>query len=1011
MSRAPAPFHLLATTASALLLAVRALFAAGVGAVILAALPYGLVRYIGWPLPHALPSLAQLKLDLTSPILDDTVYLNALAIVLWFLWLLLVLSFLVELAAVLRRVERPHLPALGPFQALAFVLLTAIGLTALMARTATPAQAAAFTTAPVRGPHSTACAPTRPGSAAETTADATPDPSPTDPAETVHVVVPGDTLYHIAQEDYDDANDWPILADLNEGVLQTDGQRLTDPNLILPGWRLITTDQPDTAPPATPSASSGTNTAPANRSSGVPATPTVPPPVHSSPTHTVAPDSATAVPTPANPAPTTTQTAVSRRPAPPERTHHADTVTAPLHWIDLTGGGALAATVLAALGLALARARRRRRWYANCYWPRPGDIQGAANLLMPTPLRPAPGRGPATGKTDDGLDEFGAPLETTETTPNDVNENEHAAQSDAVSGNDEHATAPTENDAPLSGEDVVRIPAAAAPHRVLTLQDLDPVLALTGPGALNAARAIAAAVLSSREHHPAGAQLLLARQDAAVLLEQPDNDLPECASRVTTLELAASPNQAIDTLEHHLAYRNNLLLERHLDNLEELSEQDLEYHPPLILLAVARADHTNRLIAALAAAAPLRVHAVLLGAHPDAPTWHVDADGTITGATAPSGTRAFGLSAEGLCATLALLARAVGHGEQPEAICAPDPDGELAAPGWEPDSTTTIQAAHRAEQDRERPQTRAQPREREPEHRTADHAAPPALAPTRPTPGPSLLTRATDTDEAGRIMQDYAQRPVHLHVLGVRAITTPTGSVDAGLRQDAWRLITHLAVHHRASHSAEDLAVLWPDHDDAAQRKSLRNALYDLRTTLKQRCGDTGSNPARYIQQRNHRYSINEQFIGIDLLAFTRLRSLAAATRNQAERASAAQAALDLYHGDLLAGQDEEWILAPRAAARRDALATATLLAQIADQNGEPEQALTWWERALQIDDNEEVYRQIIQLQARMGRRADAVATRDLLIARLDADQLSPTPETLAVLAQALNRRPSARSL
>ncbi|MDP8931788.1 MAG: LysM peptidoglycan-binding domain-containing protein, partial [Actinomycetota bacterium] len=67
-------------------------------------------------------------------------------------------------------------------------------------------------------------------------------------------VEPGDTLWELADEHLDSAYHWPRLYQQNRGRVQPDGQRLTDPDLIRPGWRL---DLPDAvaadgaAPPTT----------------------------------------------------------------------------------------------------------------------------------------------------------------------------------------------------------------------------------------------------------------------------------------------------------------------------------------------------------------------------------------------------------------------------------------------------------------------------------------------------------------------------------------------------------------------------------------------------------------------------------------------------------------------------------------------------------------------------------------------------------------------------------------
>ncbi len=53
-----------------------------------------------------------------------------------------------------------------------------------------------------------------------------------------HMVEPGDTLWDIADEELGDPRRYGEIVQLNEGDLQPDGKRLTDPDVILPGWVL-----------------------------------------------------------------------------------------------------------------------------------------------------------------------------------------------------------------------------------------------------------------------------------------------------------------------------------------------------------------------------------------------------------------------------------------------------------------------------------------------------------------------------------------------------------------------------------------------------------------------------------------------------------------------------------------------------------------------------------------------------------------------------------------------------
>lgn len=62
-----------------------------------------------------------------------------------------------------------------------------------------------------------------------------------------YVVQPGDTLSEIAEDELGDADAYRIIYEASRNTVQPNGDRLTDPNLILPGWKLTI---PRQEPPA-----------------------------------------------------------------------------------------------------------------------------------------------------------------------------------------------------------------------------------------------------------------------------------------------------------------------------------------------------------------------------------------------------------------------------------------------------------------------------------------------------------------------------------------------------------------------------------------------------------------------------------------------------------------------------------------------------------------------------------------------------------------------------------------
>jgi len=179
--------------------------------------------------------------------------------------------------------------------------------------------------------------PTRPIRAASTNPNNTPDP-------VVHTVVPGDNLWDLARHYYRDPEAWHRIFTANQGVTQPDGRSLQDPALILPGWRLTIPGIP--APGGTPSphpdtATGHTATAPAPGPATAPPAPSRTP--GSPGTHPGATGPHTAARTPATPG--------------PARTDRPHTVGYHLP----AAAGYTSITLITAIGAAVALLRTRNR--------------------------------------------------------------------------------------------------------------------------------------------------------------------------------------------------------------------------------------------------------------------------------------------------------------------------------------------------------------------------------------------------------------------------------------------------------------------------------------------------------------------------------------------------------------------------------------------------------------------------------------------------------------------------
>ena len=324
---------------------------------LLGAIPWALWHFVGWPLPHHVPSAAEVGRALGHRGIPAQALVDALAVVVWLAWASLAASVAAELAAGLGGHRSRRLPVAGVFQPLAGRLVAAIVVAGLAlaprpgphpattsltagfpaARRPVPALVLADANAPL--PASS----TQPNGERPSAAGAS--------APRTYLVRRGDTLWGIAERELGDPLRWSQIYQLNEGRPQPGGTALTDPHWIDPGWTLLL---PAAAPPT-----------PGPQPPGPPPTP-APSPVPSAAT-----------------APTTT---MPHAPAPASPARHAGVAEEPEPPapVPLASGGVVAGSFAAGvLSAVTARRLRRRRAYRPAP-PRPGlrlVTPGAASSL------------------------------------------------------------------------------------------------------------------------------------------------------------------------------------------------------------------------------------------------------------------------------------------------------------------------------------------------------------------------------------------------------------------------------------------------------------------------------------------------------------------------------------------------------------------------------------------------------------------------------------------------------
>ena len=98
---------------------------------LVAGIPWALWHYIGWPLPHHMPSVAQVGHALDAHGIAGRTLVDVLAVVVWVTWAVLVASVAAEIPAALSGRRARRLPVAGVFQPLTGRLVAAVVVAAL----------------------------------------------------------------------------------------------------------------------------------------------------------------------------------------------------------------------------------------------------------------------------------------------------------------------------------------------------------------------------------------------------------------------------------------------------------------------------------------------------------------------------------------------------------------------------------------------------------------------------------------------------------------------------------------------------------------------------------------------------------------------------------------------------------------------------------------------------------------------------------------------------------------
>jgi DNA-binding SARP family transcriptional activator len=984
--------------------------------------PWALTHFIGWPLPHSLPSWQQLRTGLTTRGIPDALLLKTLALIVWAAWAVLTLSLTSETLAAAGGLRRRPLPLTGPLQPAAATLITAIsvallavlpngghphttqrlglslttGATSLTAQRAPgrmmplAAVAGGLTRAPATGLNGTNTAATHTSGRPAVSAAAEP---------TRYVVQRRDTLWGIAAKQLGDPLRWHQLFELNAGRPQPDGQTLTDPGQIRPGWTLllpppaIAAPHRDTTHPARshrPAAAPHSDPQPAGTSS-----PAAPDDGSQPPRHLTVPAPSAAASRTAPQRPPDSSAPGPSRPVPSSRPDaRSDTPRVDLDHHDTPYRGEqllVPAALLAGLSAAgaLALLHRRRR-----YRPQPAARRRVEREPLADRLRGLP------------------PLRAAQAEP---------ARPDAARPSSEGRLSPESSAlAALPGRVALGL---SDDGRELTIDLLDSEgLTLTGEGAPAAARSLLLTLLAQTDPSDPNADNASGMSTDGG--DGPDPRLPPAppshpaalllggaaAQLIPTTELPAVRRGEIDTLlantwlelDRRQALRAAARPDKPASNPRQpaddgLPELRLSYpDEPLPLLVLTVTDPTAAAAANLVrlahAGAPVGITVLTIlsqAAVPlEAPTsadgirgtgpqhFHVAATGGLTGhppawkrstgSTMAEPVRAFGLGETHTARLLALLEAAAG-------AAPPRIDPPTAAPHWRElaQSTGPASALGPDASGRQVPDVRPEVA---------------AVGPPRPT--------GTDEETAAPAL-------VRLQLLGPTAVLVAGHPVERQLRSKSLELLAYLSCHDRGA-TADALAeTLWPQAPPQRSRARLHTTVANIRTVLR---AASGHPEHVFLTLQHDRYELQPLVHDSDVATFRRTLRRVAEQPPAADLLVLLQDAGATFTGEPLSDVTADWAEPVRESLRMQALDVLLQLAEAHRERDHSAAEIAALTRAREIDPYaEEVSRRLITAHIRTGERQAAVrAFRDFeeRLAELGVDPDPATRHLITSLAR-----------
>jgi two-component SAPR family response regulator len=496
-------------------------------------------------------------------------------------------------------------------------------------------------------------------------------------------------------------------------------------------------------------------------------------------------------------------------------------------------------------------------------------------------------------------------------------------------------------------------------------------LGLTGPAALDAARALLVATLTSGHADDPDAQgkAIVPAATLATLLGVSAVDL----GPMRRLTVAPSFADALTLLEEEIIRRSRVIADHEAADVPTLRGTDAlaEPLPQLLLIAdVPDGGWHARLTTAIRLGTAVEIGTALIGDWQPGTTLTVAADGATTGGDAQ---RVAVLDTTATSEILTMLREA--HGDA---------------------AALTATTASTTPRDAPAPPTPAPHQTRPSTVDDDEQAAEPATAPTA-TP-----TGRTTAPTSGL---------VSVRVLGPPAILGADGKPVRGLRAKSLELLVYLAVHRRGASLDDTMEAIWGDATPRRAAERLSTCVGNLRSVIRAvaqpatKTNDADGEahrrkppPIEPVVNTGGHYHLDPALLHVDWWTMLDEYAQVATATDDTSRLAHLQAAIAAIGGGLADGADYDWIDTDREHARRHMVKIYPQAAALLTDT-DPHQARVYYDLACELDPlSDDLARRAMHAAARVG---DADTIRDRLTAlRRELDdagiELDPQTEQLA---------------